>query len=405
MARITQPSSSFRLIKAAGSVLDGLGLVRVRLEVDPLLRVATRRTGLTDFGDPGFLEGLRTLLTSLEEDAGLHPIGRLSLRELVVDSLVNRLLLTEAQKRTPEIFTQPLIPPLIVLGLPRTGTTFLHRLLAEDPAHHALGYWESASPLPLPGRRDDRFQRTKRKIKSRKLLVPGFDQKHFVAADIPDEDLYMLGATFDAWYFWKAASVYGYLDWYLAQDHERKYREHRAWLQVLQAAHLGHRLVLKSPEHTGALPALLRAVPEARLVQLHRDPATMFASYLSLMLTLQGHSTDTLDVGRNTAAHLHHLTEEARRNLSARDVHPGAVLDIRYDDLVANPEGVVELIYDHYGLELTSVYQENLRRYVENNPQGKHGPHRYSTEEFGLDEEEVRTHFVPYNERFDFATD
>ncbi len=258
--------------------------------------------------------------------------------------------------------------------------------------------------MPLPGRRDNRFEKTQRKIKSHKLLVPGFDQKHFVAADTPDEDLYMLGATFEAWYFWQAAPVYGYLDWYLTQDHERKYREYRAWLQVLQAAHPGRRLVLKSPEHTGALPALLQAVPEARLVQTHRDPATMFASYLSLMRTTQGHSTDTLDTGRNTAAHLHHLTEEARRNLSARDAHPGAVLDIRYDDLVANPQGVVERIYNHYGLELTSTYQENLKRYVENNPRGKHGPHRYSAEEFGLNEEEVRAHFASYNERFNLAT-
>lgn len=239
----------FRIVNAAGAVLNTLGLTRVRLEVGPLLRAATRQTGLTDFGDPVFLDGLRVLLDSVERDANLHFLGQLSVQQIVVDSLVNRLLLTEAQRRTPELFARPLIPPLIVLGLPHSGTTFLHRLLAEDPAHHAPRHWELSSPLPLPGKRDNRRRKAERFLRVRQFLTNDLDDKHFIAADAPEEDLFTLGATFEAWYFWMVAPVYGYLEWYLTQDHERKYREYRAWLQVLQAEHPGRRLVLKSPPH------------------------------------------------------------------------------------------------------------------------------------------------------------
>lgn len=393
----------FRVLNAAGAALSTIGLSSVQLEEDALLRAASQQTGLTDFGDPGFLDGLRVLLKSVEQEGQLHFIGRLSVQQVVVDSLVNRLLLTEVQKRTPELFTQPLIPPLIVLGLPRTGTTLLHRLLAEDPAHHAPYFWELSSPLPRPGRQDTRRQRAERFLKVRKLMTKDLDRKHFITANAPEEDFFMLGATFEAWYFWMFVPVYGYINWYLTQDHERKYREYRAWLQVLQAAHTGRRLVLKAPEHTGGLSALLRAVPEARLVQLHRDPVTAFASFASLSRTTQGLATNTLDVTQNAATNLQLLSEEAERNLSERDANPGAVLDVRYDDLMADPESTVRRIYEHYDLTLTDTCQQSLSRYLEENPQGKHGAHRYTTSDSGFSDDRVRAHFAAYNERFGFT--
>ena len=392
-----------RLLNTAGSALDAAGPGRARLEEDALLEAASRRTGLTDFGDPGFLEGLRVLLASAEHDGHLHFVGRLSVRQVVLTGLVNRLLLTQAQKRTPERFAQPLAPPLIVTGLPRTGTTLLHRLLAEDPAHHAPRFWELLSPLPRPGRNDTRRRRIKLFMGARRLLPGDLDRKHFFTADSPEEDFFMLGATFEAWSFWGLAPVYGYLDWYLEQDHARKYREYRAWLQVLQAAHPGRRLVLKAPEHAGALAALLRAVPEARLVQLHRDPVTAFASFASLSRTTQGPATDALDVLRNAAANLRLLSKTAERNLADRDAHPGAVLDVWYDDLVADPGGTVGRVYARYDLVSPDRHRERLGRYLRENPQGKHGAHRYATSDLGLSDAAVRERFAAYSERFGFA--
>lgn len=392
-----------RLLNTAGSALAAVGPERTRLEADALLEAAGRRTGLTDFGDPGFLEGLRVLLASAKQDGHLHFIGRLGVQQAVEASLVNRLLLTEAQKRTPAWFTQPLAPPLVIMGLPRTGTTLLHRLLAEDPAHYAPRFWELLAPLPRPERPDTRRRNINLFFKVRNLVANDLDRKHFVTVDTPEEDFFMLGATFDAWFFWGLAPVHGYVDWSLEQDHTRKYREYRAWLQVLQAAHPGRRLVLKAPEHTGGLAALLRAVPEARPIQLHRDPVTAFASFASLSRTTQGLTTGALDTAQNAATNLRLLSGTAERNLSDRDAHPNAVLDIWYDDLVADPAAVVRRVYGHYGLTFTDAYQQRFSRYLTGNPQGKHGAHRYATGDLGLSDAAVRERFAAYNERFGFA--
>lgn len=400
----TNLSLPFRLLNAVGAVPGAKKLAGVKLGADALLQKATRQTGLTDFGNPGFLEGLQVLLTSVEQDARLHFVGRLGVYQVILDDLINRLLLAAAKKRTPALFSQPLVPPLIVLGLPRTGTTFLHRLLAEDSAHHAPRFWELAHPLPHPGKRDDRRLRAERDLGLRKRMTNDLDNKHFVTADAPEECMFMLASTFESMLFWVLAPVYGYLEWYLAQNRERKYLEYRSWLQVLQAAAQGRRLILKAPEHLGAVAALLRAVPEAQIVQTHRDPVTAFASFASLNLTTQGLATHDIDVQQNALANLHFLEEETRQNLLAREAYPKAVYDVYYNDLIADPVATVRGIYQHYGLELTDDFQRDLERYIRENPQGKHGRHRYAVSEHGLSGDVVRERFAAYNERFGFTS-
>ncbi len=174
-----EPRSSlplgFRFLNATGRYLRAAHLPIARLDEESVLEAAVKETGLTDFGPPYYREGLSRLLISAEEDADLHFVGRLAFRETVVNSLVNRLLLTETRKRTPEVFQRPFIPPIIVLGLPRSGTTFLHRLLALDPRHRGVPLWELVRPLrdvdpdDQPDRRRQIFQR---KLKGRQMLCP-----------------------------------------------------------------------------------------------------------------------------------------------------------------------------------------------------------------------------------------
>lgn len=399
----TQLPLLFRMLNALGAVPGVSRLAGVRLEVDALLHAATRQTGLTDFGDPGFLDGLRVLLASAEQDAGLHFMGRLTICQVVVDDLVNRLLLAEAKERTPDLFARPLVPPLIIVGLPRSGTTFLHRLLAEDPAHHAPRYWQLARPLPPPGKRDDRYRKATQELGLRKRMTKELDSKHYITADTPEECLLILSSTFEGLLYWVLAPVYSYLEWYLRQNHERKYREYRSWLQVLQAFVPDRRLVLKAPEHTGALAALLRVVPEAHVIQTHRNPAVAFTSFASLNLTTQRLVAKTVDVQRSTLASLGLLEGEINRNLRDRDAHAGAVYDVFYDDLVADPAGTVRAIYEHHELNITDAYQKNLERYIRENPQGKHGTHHYAANDFGLTDDVVRRRFTSYNERFGFT--
>ena len=375
-------------------------LRRFQFEEDSVLGEAMRQAGLTDFGDSQFEDGLQVLSVSAEQDASLHFLGRISLRKTVVESLINRLLLVEAQKRRPEVFDAPLIPPLIVLGLPRSGTTYLHRLLAEDPAHHAPPFWELVRPLPQLGKPDNRKAVIAQELVWRKRVAPELNRKHFITADTPEECLFMLGATFEALLFWVLAPVQGYIEWYMVQDHTRKYQEYRAWLHVLQAATPSKRLIMKAPEHTSALAALLRAVPEAHIVQTHRDPVSACASFNSLIATTHATSSTKPDVKRMAETNLQLLETEIMHNLAARAAHPGVVHDIWYNDLIADPIETVRSVYSRFGLNLSDAYQARLATYVQSHPRAKHGPHRYDLKDYEMSSTQVRTRFADYCEQF-----
>ncbi len=288
-------------------------------------------------------------------------------------------------------------------GLPRSGTTLLHRMLAADPAHYGPPYWELVRPLPLPGRPDHRRGYAAFTLGLRRYLDSDLDRKHFVAVDAPEEDLFTLGATFETWYYWIAAPVYGYLDWYTGQDHQAKYLQYRDWLQVLQFTHPGRRLVLKSPEHIGGLSALREVLPEAHVIQLHRDPGTSFASFVSLTRTTQRIFTGHIDPVRSARASLALLASELRRNLAARDHDPGSVLDVRYEDLVADPAAAARGIYRRAGLEWTGAAAGGLRRYLQQNPPGRHGAHHYQLDT-GVSPGELQAAFQDYRDRWPALT-
>jgi hypothetical protein len=371
--------------------------------LDELTEAARRRSGLSDPDEGGSLEGLEVLLRSVERDTRLTFTGRLSLRQLINSILVNRLMLTAAQRTTPELRDEALIPPLIITGLPRSGTTLLHRMLATDPDHHAPPLWEAMYPLPPAGRFDGRRLRCRLGLIARKALLGGLDAKHHVAVDAAEEDLFVLGGTFETWLFWGAAPVHGYIDWYLSQDRTSKYRNYRAWLQVIQAAHPGRRLVLKAPEHIGGTSALLSAIPEARVIHLHRDPVTAFSSYVSLVRTTQKLSVKESDPVADSRTTLRLLSTEITRNLADRERHSDSIVDVRYDDLVADPRAVARLIYRECGLQQTEAAAAAIERHIDDNPQGKHGHHRHTISDTAISETEVRTQFGRYSERFGFA--
>lgn len=283
------------------------------------------KTGLSDFGAPYYREGLSRLIDAADE-ASLHFLGRLGYRELIVTGLVNRLLLTEAQKRTPEIFARPLFDPIIVLGLPRSGTTFLHRLLALDPSHRGVPQWELVHPLPHAGsedRPDRRRQVFRRRLEYGQRMLPNMDHKHYSRTDTPEECMWLLAVTFLSPVYWVFAPVYGYLEWYMAQERLRSYLEYHSLLQALQAVDPTRRLALKAPAHTGALDALLRTIPRALLIQIHRDPIEAISSLNSLFYSLHSGTSDRIDVGRMARANLRHQAHELALNLAARDARPG----------------------------------------------------------------------------------
>jgi len=390
-----------------GKHLGAAGLPVAGLDEETLVQAAVKETSLTDFGNPYYREGLLRLLESLEDDAALHFTGRVANREVIVGNLINRLLLTDACKRTPAVFQRPLKPPIIVLGLPRSGTTLLHRLLAMDPAHRAVPWWELARPVPgadSDGQPDRRRQVLQKKLHRRQKAMPDYDRKHYTRVDTPEECIWLLASTFLSPLYWAFAPVYGYLDWYKNQDRLQAYYEYRQLLQVLQAADPARRLALKSSTHTGAVEALLQTVPGALLIQTHRNPAEATVSLASLFYSAHNKMTERLDVGRMTEALLSFHERQIARNLAARDAHPGVILDVYYDRLVADPVGAVRDIYDHYDLAWSEEFAKRLNYYVRQNPRGKHGAHRYAPEDFGQTGEAISERFTAYIERFELTS-
>jgi Sulfotransferase family len=396
-----------RIINTVGNHLGAARLPFAALDEEALVQAAVKATGLTEFGAGYHREGLLRLLESVENDAALHLSGQLAYRETIVGSLINRLLLTEAFKQNPETFRKPLKSPIIVLGLPRSGTTFLHRLLALDPAHRAVPWWELARPLPDPGsdeQPDRRRQVFQKKLRRLQKLTPDLDRKHYTRVDTPEECIWLLANTFFSPLFWALAPVYGYLDWYKNQDRLQAYYEYRLLLQVLQAADPTRRLVLKSSTHTGAIETLLQTIPGSLLIQTHRNPVETSASLASLFYSLHSRMTDRLDVRRMTEAILSFHEHQIARNLEARDAHPGALFDVYYDRLVADPIGTVRDIYDHYGLAWSEEFAERLNYYLQHNPRGKHGTHLYAPEDFGQTGDAIAERFAPYIYRFELTS-
>ena len=370
------------------------------LDRDALEAAATERVGVSDFGAGSYREGLEQLLASAKGEANLNDYGRLVVGRLVVNALENRLTFVHSQKESPELFASDLHPPLIVMGLPRTGTTHLHRLLASDSRHRAAPFWEVTSPLPrdaqdTPARREQRADEF--------LDLLGWSElnaAHYVRADLPEECRYMFAQTFESLLYWDVASVYGYLEWYRAQDRREKYREYAELLRALQQSQPEKRLVLKEPAHTDALDALLGAVPNALIVQTHRDPEAQCASWCSLNHKTRQIATDDLARKPGTQANLGLLETMVERNLRSRERHPGRIYDVRYADLLNEPVEVVKGIYGHYGFEYTPELNESLKRYIKDNPQHKHGKHKYSLEDFGLSAADIRRRFGDYAAEF-----
>jgi hypothetical protein len=403
----SHPPMSYRIINALCKPLVAAGLPGFRLDESSVCVAASKQTGLTDFGDPYYRQGLLRLLESAEQDANLHPLGRFMVRNIVVNYLVQRLRLIETRKTEPQVFEGSLRPPLLVTGLGRSGTTFLHNMLAVDPAHRALPQWLLYRPFPDERRSDDgpdsRIAKMEQDLRLRQPLFADLDAKHYVRADTYEECILALGLTFNSLIFSTLLPVWGYIEWYLKRESSvKKYREYRWLLQYFQSQEDDRRLAVKAPAHSGNLEALLQAVPEALVIQTHRDPVACVASACSLISTFNLAVTDEIDLRRMTSLMLDWYELWSEHNLAFRAEHPGVIYDVYYDALVSDPIGTVQGIYSHFGLPWTDVYASELASYIDKNPKDKHGKHRYAASDYGLTEAEIARRLERYIEHFGF---
>ncbi len=397
---------TLRALDLMGRGVRRAGLPLWSFEPDTLVAQARAQTGLQDLGDESYREGLEVVCRSAENDANLTVPGRWGLHQLVLGALKTRLRLQNLRLTQPEIFDTPLEAPLIVMGLPRSGTTFLHRLLCRDPNARSLAFWEVRPGLPPHDGPDDRKAAIERTLWLAKWAAPELDAKHFVTADEPEECYYLLDPTMVSASFWVTAPVFEYQEWYRSQDQTAPYRVYRELLQVAQAANPGRRLTLKSPVHAASLAELKAAIPEALLVQTHREPLDVVVSLASLFHTLHSAVAHTQDVRRMASTTLDWQVESMFRNAAGRDTFPKEELhDVRYPDLIADPVRCVQGIYEQFGMPWGEEIETHLREHLANRPQHRFGKHTYAAADFGIDPEEVAERFSTYSDRYLDKTD
>ena len=396
-----------RLINAVGSAASRIGLRLPSLREDALLEAACKRTGLQDFGADDFRRGLRKLLESLEQEARLSAIGRTVAREQIVGLLANRLRIFEHRRTHPEIDEEQIERPLFVLGLPRTGTTILHGLLAQDPAHRSPSSWETAFPCPPPRPEtnddDPRIAEMDRQLDQLRRLAPGFDAIHPMGARLPQECVAITALDFHSVQFSTSYNLPSYEDWLFDQDLRSSYEYHRFFLQHAQSEYARERWVLKSPGHLPYIETLLGVYPDAMIIQTHRDPLEVLASVSSLNYALRGAASDAVDARAIGRQQVDYWSRTLRTGMEQRERakdHADQFFDMQFTDLIADPLPCIQRAYAHFDLELTKQAQERMARFLSDNARDKHGSHHYAPETFGIDAERDARDFAPYCERY-----
>lgn len=372
------------------------------LTVDGLMGAARDKTGLSDFGDPWFTEPLAVLLDSLNGEAQLSEVGHVMTQRRLTALLVDRLRLRALLTAHPEIHDEHVEVAAEICGLPRTGSTLLHRLLASSPQLTSTASWETSYPLPFPGEppeAPERKRRAKQRMEDFLALSPEFADIHTVSWEAPEEDVILVDRSFTSMSFDSFYWAPGYGRWLREYDQTPAYAELRQWLQVLQwqdPARDGQRWVLKSPHHLTAVRTVLDTFPECRIVMTHRSPVDAVPSYASMVVSMTRQYSDTVDpvsVGR-------YWSERFRETLTgldrARADLPDRFVDVHYRAVQSDPIGEASRVMARLGLPVSPADDAAWEAYLAVNRSERHGSHSYAAGDFGLSESQLAQDFAPY---------
>lgn len=395
-----RPGLPFTLVNK----LDPLRKQLVPLKADSAMRTASMLTGLRDFGDDGIRERLDDAIEGIHE-IDLSTTGRFGVRYVLNWHLTNKLRIVDAAKRHPEVADIPIERPLVITGLFRTGTTFLHGVLAADPNNRVGRAWELIYPAGRP--RDPLGDVAWRKRKAAFALglnhsfIPDQDVAHHVTPDSFEECLFLLQnefasvTIFAAWGTWSYALKM--LDW----DMTAPYRSHKLQLQMLTARSSATRWSLKCPWHLWNLDALLAVYPDARIIQTHRNVAQALGSQSSLSARMIGKMQRSMSMKGVGDFWLEYSRIGLDRGMAARDKLPSSqVYDLRLNDLLAHPIDALKDLYRHFDLEYDDELTQRFLTRIAEQPTSQLGEHDYDIEDFGLTDERVRETFAEYCERF-----
>jgi len=383
----------------------------IELTAEALMTQAAATVGLDDFGDPSFLEPLGVLLESLRTEAPLSGFGRITVAVQIDQLLRNRLLLTDLLRQHPEIHDIEIQRPIIIAGLPRTGTTHLQNLISTDPAIRSLPYWESIEPFPAPGDEiatssssgsiDPRITRCDGNLSVLDQALPYFPRMFDIGTHHAHEEINLLAMDFSTMYFDTLAPMPTWREHYLADDQTPHYEYLRTVLKALQFLRGGNRWVLKSPQHLEQFPTLARTFPDATFIVTHRDPASVVASMATMIAYTARMHLDPVDpvaIGHFWAELLSTMLNTC---LDTRDRLPvDRSIDVRFDQFMADDLGTVERIYDIADQPFDDSARAAIAAYLADHQRNRHGALIYDLADFDLDADGIRAGLSDYIDRF-----
>jgi sulfotransferase family protein len=402
----TRPFLPVRFLNGCGALLEKTRIPHRRLPAVDLIETAKRRCGSDDFGEDNFFEALSRLLESCQSEARLNFIGKIALRTNVLHILCSRLRIERDRHLYPGIARQEIRQPLFIVGLPRSGTTLLHILLAADPEHRCPLMWEVMTPSPPT--LDNERRRIRRATQScyyLNLLAPTFRHVHAMGAELPQECVGLMTPTFMSDQFDTMYYVPSYRAWFLRQDLRPAYEYHRRFLQHLQFRQAGRRWILKAPAHMFAMPALFSVYPDALFVQTHRTPVETMASVSSLITILRSAFSNAVDPFTVCHEAIQYWSDTMEKFMQERDqLANERICDIDYNQVRRDPIGAIQQIYGYFGWSLSGEAERRMRVLAAKLTQKNHGNHRYDLSQFGFAPRDVLSAFAPYCSRFGFSS-
>ena len=368
--------------------------------VETLLADAHEATGLDDFGPGDFRDGLGVLLESYERDTDLTDAAVTQTVDDLGRRLRNRLEVEAWYAEHPEIDDLPVLGPVDINGLPRTGTTALANMLSLDPQFRSLRQWEQVQPCPPPTLEGEATDERRLQLQRENDALPAeLRAMHLYEVDASVEDTWLLGMACHGQQY--TVPVYGYHAWWRTADARSAYTYHRRVVKLLASRRPPHLWLFKAPHHNFHLEALLEAYPDARFVMTHRDPVKAVPSWASLVSAIFPETAGGLDLhrlGREVSNHLRVGVEQA---IDARArIGDDRFLDVHHREFVADPMGTVHRVYEFLGYALTPAVEQTIAEWTAVNRTGAQGAHRYTAEQFGLTDAQLRDDYRVYTDHF-----
>jgi Sulfotransferase family len=381
---------------------------RSELNLDEIVQAAQGMTGLTELGEPEISEGLEVLIDSYNREANLRPDGIEGQRMALIGRIANRLGVNQVFTEHPEIFDQEIRGPIVIVGLPRTGTSKLHRMMAANPDLQSLPLWKIMNPAPMgptpEGGEDPRIAIAEQVSAAMRDNYPDFFAGHPMIPRDPDEEIWMMDLVVQGMMPCYTATVPSYKAWAAKQDAGIWYAYLRKLLQMFQwqDGSRSDQWLLKAPEHLGHLALLFETFPEATVVHTHRDPVVAIASIAVLSAASRRMYTDQDDpheAGQFTLDYWsNHLRAYVEQRRELEDKHP--FVDVPYREIVGDTMGAIERVFEAAGVVITDAGREAMLTWESDNPQNKFGKHQYALDQVGLTKDQVRAAFPEYLERF-----